>query len=56
MMKIATRSGRPPERRVRELLSRRNPPRGLTGGYKNIEDCARGFVTEECGGNPVELW
>ena len=40
----------------RELLSRRNPPRGLTGGYKNIEDCARGFVTEECGGNPVELW
>ncbi len=35
----------------RELLSRRNPPRGLTGGYKNIEDCARGFVTEECGGN-----
>jgi YD repeat-containing protein len=38
----------------RELLSRRNPPRGLTGGYKNIEDCARGFVTEECGGNPVD--
>jgi RHS repeat-associated protein len=38
----------------RELLSRPNPPRRLTGGYKNIEDCARGFVSEACGGNPVD--
>lgn len=38
----------------RELLSRPHPPRGLTGGYDNIEDCARGFVSEECGGNPID--
>lgn len=37
-----------------DLLSRPNPPRGLTGGYKNIHDCARGFVSEECGGNPID--
>jgi RHS repeat-associated protein len=29
------------------------PNRRLTGGYKNIEDCARGLVSERCGGNPV---
>lgn len=38
----------------RELLSRPNPPRGLTGGYKDIENCARGLVSEECGGNRVD--
>ncbi|MBN2193846.1 MAG: hypothetical protein JW751_13610, partial [Polyangiaceae bacterium] len=27
--------------------------RGLTGGYRNIEDCARGHVSARCGGNPV---
>jgi RHS repeat-associated protein len=37
----------------RDLLSKPNPPRGVTGGYKNIQDCARGLVSEECGGNPV---
>jgi hypothetical protein len=26
----------------------------LRGGYDNIEDCARGFVSEDCGGNPVD--
>jgi hypothetical protein len=39
--------------RCAELLSQPNPPRGLTGGYKSIAECARGFVSEECGGNPV---
>jgi RHS repeat-associated protein len=38
----------------RDLLSKPNPPGGLTGGYKNLEDCARGFVSEDCGGNPVD--
>src|SRR5262245_26311674 len=33
-------------------LASPKPPRGLTGGYKNIEDCARGLVSERCGGNP----
>lgn len=27
---------------------------GLTGGYGDIENCARGFVTAECGGNPID--
>jgi len=27
--------------------------RGLAGGYRNVEDCARGHVSERCGGNPV---
>jgi RHS repeat-associated protein len=38
----------------RDLLSQPNPPRGLTGGYSSIEDCARGLVSEECGGNAVD--
>jgi RHS repeat-associated protein len=37
-----------------ELLKRPNPPRGITGGYTNLADCARGLVSEECGGNPVK--
>jgi RHS repeat-associated protein len=40
--------------RCRKLFTRPGPPPGLTGGYSNIEDCARGFVTEDCGGNPVD--
>jgi len=31
-----------------------NPPRGPTGGYLDIENCARGLVSEKCGGNPVK--
>ena len=27
--------------------------RGITGGYGNIYDCARGLVRQQCGGNPV---
>jgi RHS repeat-associated protein len=38
----------------RELLSQPNPPRRLTGGYTNIEDCARGLVSERCGGNRID--
>ncbi|MBK9264666.1 MAG: hypothetical protein IPM54_33390 [Polyangiaceae bacterium] len=37
-----------------ELLSSPNPPRNLTGGYKNREDCARGHVDERCGGNKID--
>lgn len=36
------------------LLASRNPPRRMTGGYTSIEACARGFVSEECGGNTVD--
>jgi RHS repeat-associated protein len=38
----------------RELLSRPHPPRGLTGGHKDVMNCARGLVSEACGGNPVD--
>jgi RHS repeat-associated protein len=38
----------------REELSKPNPNRALTGGHNNIMDCARGLVTEECGGNPKD--
>jgi hypothetical protein len=39
--------------RCRTLLAMRSPPRGLTGGYHDVESCARGFVSQRCGGNPV---
>jgi hypothetical protein len=35
-------------------LSKPNPSRNITGGYEDIEDCARGLVSERCGGNPYE--
>lgn len=38
-----------------DLLSSANPARGLTGGYDNVEDCARGFVSERCVGNKVTV-
>lgn len=28
--------------------------RGVTGGYADVEECARGLVSEACGGNRVE--
>jgi hypothetical protein len=37
----------------RDLLASRNPPRGLTGGHKELEKCMQGFISEECGGNKV---
>jgi hypothetical protein len=40
-------------RKCEELLSQRDPPRWVTGRYRNAEDCARGLVSERCGGNPA---
>ena len=37
----------------RDELSKPNPNQGMTGGYRDIENCARGLVSERCGGNPV---
>jgi len=34
-------------------LKKPNPNRRLTGGYRDIEQCARGLVSERCGGNPI---
>jgi hypothetical protein len=34
-------------------IASQNPPRGVTGGYRDLEDCARGLVSERCGGNPL---
>ena len=35
-------------------LAKPNPSRALTGGYDNIQDCARGRVSERCRGNQVD--
>lgn len=35
------------------MLGQRNPPRGVTGGYTNIMQCAKGLVSERCGGNRI---
>ena len=34
-----------------ELLAMPHPPRGLTGGHTDAMGCAKGFVSERCGGN-----
>jgi hypothetical protein len=31
-----------------------NPPTGLTGGYTDVYSCAKGLVSERCGGNPID--
>jgi len=36
-----------------DLLRSPNPSRNLTGGYKTPEGCAKGFVSQRCGGNKV---
>ena len=36
-------------------LSKPNPCKGITGGYSNIHDCARGHVSQRCGGDKV-VW
>jgi len=46
-------------RKCREWLSQPNPPIDLVGSrdgvpYTNLQDCARGHVTEACGGNPID--
>jgi hypothetical protein len=33
-------------------LVKRKPNKRITGGHKSIDDCARGWVSERCGGNP----
>jgi hypothetical protein len=63
MIDIVCRTGATPKdcdkewedayRQCGKLLSSRNPPRGLTGGHRSLADCARGFVSERCGGNKV---
>src|SRR5262249_42903524 len=35
-----------------EWLAGPNPPRGPAGRVPNVEECARGLVSERCGGNP----
>lgn len=35
------------------LLSQKNPPIGVTGGCMNIHQCAKGLVSQLCGGNLV---
>jgi hypothetical protein len=37
-----------------EWIAGPNPPRGPTGNYKTIEECAPGLVSERCGGSPYE--
>lgn len=27
--------------------------KNMAGWHSNLDDCARGFVSEECGGNPI---
>lgn len=40
-------------RMCEEELAKPNPSRGITGGYTNRDDCARGLVSEQCGGNKL---
>ncbi|RDS82218.1 RHS repeat protein [Dyella monticola] len=35
--------------------SQPNPPRGITGGYTNLYQCAKGLVSQRCGGNRVTV-
>ncbi|MEQ1890562.1 MAG: RHS repeat-associated core domain-containing protein, partial [Alphaproteobacteria bacterium] len=42
------------ENMCRKELAKPNPNRGITGGHKNVADCARGLISEKCGGNPVK--
>lgn len=36
-----------------QWLSSPNRMKGLTGGCQTIDDCARGWVSAQCRGNPV---
>jgi hypothetical protein len=38
----------------RKELAKPNPSRAGTGGYGDIANCARGRVSQDCGGNPVD--
>ena len=37
-----------------ELLEWNDPPHGVTGGYVDTRECARGLVHVDCGGNRVD--
>ncbi|MFT3664282.1 RHS repeat-associated core domain-containing protein [Piscinibacter sp.] len=37
-----------------QQVTGRRRGRGVTGGYVDVESCARGLVSERCGGNKVE--
>ena len=39
------------EKECRRQLDSTDPDYGVTGGYINVKDCARGLVSERCGGN-----
>jgi RHS repeat-associated protein len=41
-------------RKCSRYASSPGAPRGVTGGYTNLYDCARGLVSERCGGNAVD--
>ena len=41
-------------RTCRDELLRPNPSHDLTGGYSDVANCAKGLVSERCGGNPVD--
>lgn len=32
----------------------RGTHRGITGGYKDLYNCARGLVSRRCGGNKID--
>ncbi len=38
----------------RSELSSANPNRNITGGYTDVYSCARGLVSERCGGNRID--
>lgn len=37
-----------------QIANRGRHNKGITGGYRNIEDCQRGLVSEGCGGNVLQ--
>ncbi len=43
------------EKHCRKLLESPNPSRHQTGGYTNVKDCMKGFISQKCKeGNPVD--
>lgn len=39
----------------RKELNKTNPNRGITGGHKTLQGCAKGLVSDRCGGNAVPI-
>lgn len=42
------------KRKCAEFLDWNDPPRGVTGGYVDTRECAKGNVREVCGGNLID--